>query len=175
MPLEATAVACNTTLLPQGINLDLSEYPGDYSTPTGTNVVSVGGPNPYSPIAGFSVMPLSNDGQGSVAVLANSASSGATDLIFDVSGYFMPDDFTSGWPGPSDYDPGPTDNPNVTYTDSLGQQPGGAGSAPAPFVPGQGGAGSHYFVSNTGHPVPLVGVSADNACHFTTTATGQCN
>ncbi|HEV3343230.1 MAG TPA: hypothetical protein VG125_22855, partial [Pirellulales bacterium] len=61
VPVEATAVACNSTLVPQGgISVDLGEYPGDLSFPTSTNVVSA---NPSSSaIAGFSVMTLSNDG-----------------------------------------------------------------------------------------------------------------
>jgi hypothetical protein len=174
VPLEASAVACNTTLVPQGTLLDLAVFPGDLTTPTTSNVVSVG-ESPSVPIAGFAVLPLSNDGQGSVGVLANSAASGSTDLLFDVAGYFLADSFTPGWPGPSDYDPGVSDNPNVTYTDSLGQQSDGTSSAPTATVPGQGGAGSHYFVSSTGRPVPLVGVSADNGCHMNKTAPGQCN
>jgi len=174
VPLEASAVASNTTLVPQGTFLDLAVFPGDLTTPTTSNVVSVG-QNPNAPIAGFAVLPLSNDGQGSVGVLASSAPSGSTDLIFDVAGYFMADSFTPGWPGPSDYDPGVSDNPNVTYTDSLGQQSDGTSSAPTATVPGQGGAGFHYFVSSTGRPVPLVGVSADNGCHMNKTAPGQCN
>jgi len=174
VPLEASAVVSNTTLVPQGTLLDLAVFPGDLTTPTTSNVVSVG-QNPNAPIAGFAVLPLSNDGQGSVGVLASSALSGSTDLIFDVAGYFMADSFTPGWPGPSDYDPGVSDNLNVTYTDSLGQQSDGTSSAPTATVPGQGGAGSHYFVSSAGRPVPLVGVSADNACHMNKTAPGQCN
>ena len=173
VPLEASAVACNTTLVPQGTFLDLAVLPGDLTTPTTSNVVSVG-QNPNAPIAAFAVLPLSNDGQGSVGVLANSAASGSTQLLFDVAGYFLADSFTPGWPGPSDYDPGVSDNPNVTYTDSLGQSDG-TSFAPTASVPGQGGAGSHYFLSSTGRVVPLVGVSADNGCHMNKTGYGQCN
>lgn len=175
VPVEATAVACNSTLLPQGgISVDLGEYPGDLSFPTSTNVVSA---NPSSSaIAGFSVMTLSNDGQGSVAFLPNSGSSGFTDVLFDVTGYFLADSPMVGWPGPSfDDDPGPTDNPAVAYTDTLGQGSAASGSSPVgPLVAGQGGAGAHYFVSN-GQPVPLIGVSADNGCHLAKTGAGQCN
>lgn len=80
----------------------------------------------------------------------------------------------SAWPGPEDDDPGYSDNTaSLSYTDTLGQ---GDGSSSSPIAaPGQGGAGSHYFVSASNQPVPLVGVSADNACHFNKTGTGQCN
>lgn len=169
VPVEATAVACNTTLLPQGgISVDLGEYPGDQSLPTNTNVVSANSTS--SPIAGFSVMTLSNDGQGSVAFLPNSASSGFTDVLFDVSGYFMSDTFPVLWPLAPDDDPGLSDNPGVTYASTLGQGSAAAG----PLAAGQGGAGSHYFLSG-GKPVPLIGVSADNACHFKMPGAGQCN
>jgi hypothetical protein len=171
VPLEATAVSCNTTLLPQGISIDLGEFPGDLVAPTNTNVVSAG---PNQAIAGFSVMPLSNDGQGSIALLPNSAANGLTDVVFDVSGYFLPDTFQVLWPGAPDDDPGLSDNTAVTYSSTLGQG-SASGSAPAgPLTAGQGGAGSHYFVSS-GQPVPLVGVSADNACHFRKPGAGQCN
>jgi Cellulase (glycosyl hydrolase family 5) len=81
----------------------------------------------------------------------------------------------SGWPGPEDSDPGFSDNTDsLTYTDSLGQT-SGSSSAPTLLAPGQGGAGSHYFVNASNQPVPLVGVSADNACHFNVTGSGQCN
>ena len=41
VPLEASAVACNATLVPQGTTLDLGIFPGDLTTPANTNVVSV--------------------------------------------------------------------------------------------------------------------------------------
>src|ERR1700724_49567 len=91
IPVEASAVSCNTSVLPQGgISVDLGEYPGDQSLPAITNVVSAD-PAINPAIAGFSVMTLSNDGQGSVAFLPNSASSGFTDVLFDVTGYFLAD------------------------------------------------------------------------------------
>lgn len=80
-----------------------------------------------------------------------------------------------GWPGPEDGDPGSTDNlDSLSYTDTLGQD-GTQESSIALAVAGSGGAGGHYFVTIAGQPVPLVGVSADNACHFNITGTGQCN
>jgi hypothetical protein len=162
IPVEASAIACNTTLLPQGgISVDLGEYPGDQSLPTNTNVVSSNPSNLNPAIAGFSVMTLSNDGQGSVAFLPNSASSGFTDVVFDVTGYFAPNDSPVLWPDAPEDDPGLSDSPGVTYASTLGQGSAASGLAPA-GLSGQGGAGSHYFVSG-GKPVPLIGVSADNS------------
>jgi hypothetical protein len=170
IPVEASSVSFNVTLVPQSISVDLAMCPGDLAAPTNTNVVSTHG----AVIAGAAVIPLSDDGQGTVEVLANSAWSGATDLLLDVNGYFAPDTLATSWPGP-DSDPGPTDNfDSESYIDTLGQS-GGSTSSPVLLVPGQGGAGSHYFVSTSNQPVPLVGVSADNACHFNKTGAGQCN
>ena len=172
VPVQASSVSFNATLVPLGISVDVGLCPGDLAPPTPTNVVSSQG----AIIAAAAVIPLSNDGQGTVEVLANSASSGTTHLLLDVNGYFLPDLLASAWPGPGDDDPGYSDNSSSeSYVDTLGQDPGISGLSPTPLVPGQGGAGSHYFVSASNQPVPLVGVSADNACHFLKTGTGQCN
>jgi len=152
VPAEATSVSVNATLLPQnGISVDLGAFPGDlYAMPPTNNVVS--GTPQRTIIAGSAILPLSTDGRGTIAVLANSASTGTTHLILDANGYFKPATFPSGWPGPGDDDPGTTDDlTSETYTDTLGQDT--MGLSPQALVPGQGGANGHYFVSS-GQPVP---------------------
>jgi hypothetical protein len=95
------------------------------------------------------------------------------EALYGLSGYFMSDTLPVLWPLAPDDDPGLSDNAAVTYASTLGQ--GSAASGLAPGGPlGQGGAGSHYFVSG-GKPVPLIGVSADNSCHFNKPGAGQCN
>jgi hypothetical protein len=145
IPTFASSVSFNVTLVPQNVSVDLGAFPGDLTTPPNTNVVS----GQSVPIASAAIIPLSIDGQATVGVLANSVSSGATDLLLDVSGYFLPDTNPLGWPGPTDSDPGPSDNfASETYTDTLGQPPPPLDS-PVALVPGQGGAGSHYFLSTS--------------------------
>jgi RHS repeat-associated protein len=94
VPANAQAVALNATLVTATANLSLQGYPGDLPAPgaPGTNVVSASPPG-HSTIAAFAVLPLATNGSGTLGVLmtlAPPATSGQTDLILDVSGYFAP-------------------------------------------------------------------------------------
>jgi RHS repeat-associated protein len=94
VPANAQAVALNVTLVTATANLSLQGYPGDLPAPgaPGTNVVSASPPG-HSTIAAFAVLPLATNGSGTLGVLmtlAPPATSGQTDLILDVSGYFAP-------------------------------------------------------------------------------------
>ena len=94
VPANAQAVALNFTLVNATTNLSVQGYPGDLPAPgaPGTNVVSASPPG-TAVIAGAAVLPLATDGSGTLGVLmtlAPPATSGQTDLILDVSGYFAP-------------------------------------------------------------------------------------
>src|ERR1700674_1346734 len=94
VPASAQAVALNVTLVNATANLSVQGYPGDLPAPgaPGTNVVSASPPG-NAVIAGAAVLPLATDGSGTLGVLmtlAPPATSGQTDLILDVSGYFAP-------------------------------------------------------------------------------------
>jgi RHS repeat-associated protein len=94
VPPNAQAVALNFTLVNATTNLSVQGYPGDLPAPgaPGTNVVSASPPG-KAVIAGAAVLPLATDGSGTLGVLmtlAPPATSGQTDLILDVSGYFAP-------------------------------------------------------------------------------------
>jgi RHS repeat-associated protein len=91
VPANAVAVAFNVTLVGATTKLWVQGYPGDLAPP-GTNVVSATPPN-TSTIAGFAVLPLATNGSGTLGVLMTltpPATSGQTDLILDVTGYFAP-------------------------------------------------------------------------------------
>jgi RHS repeat-associated protein len=91
VPANAVAVAFNVTLVGATTKLSMQGYAGDLPPP-GTNVVSATPPN-TSTIAGFAVLPLATNGSGTLGVLMTltpPATSGQTDLILDVTGYFAP-------------------------------------------------------------------------------------
>ena len=94
VPASAQAVALNVTLVNATTNLSVQGYPGDLPAPgaPGTNVVSASPPD-HATIAGAAVLPLATNGSGTLGVLmtlAPPATSGQTDLLLDVSGYFAP-------------------------------------------------------------------------------------
>ena len=177
IPAVASSVSFNVTLVGRGITVDLGMAAGDAVAPPSTNVVSTNQQD--SVIAGAAVIPLSVDGQGTVQVLANSTSSGSTDLILDVNGYFLsssPGGLAQLYAQGGDGDPGTATDPllDPQPSNTLGQTPdgfGGAGpSSPSPCPPlvcplRYDLATKRYFSYNSS-PVRLVGVSADNACHL---------
>ncbi len=103
------------------------------------------------------------------------------------------------WPGPNEEDEQPEVDPDaVVYTPTLGEPIEPAFEDPALFPPARHGRGSKaivpiglapldgsiseasfapskHYLNYQGTPIVLVGVSADNACHFNVTGTGQCN
>ena len=88
VPPGALAVALNVTLVGASSSLSVRGYPGDLPAP-GTNVVST--TLPRSTVAGFAVLPLATNGSGTLGVLmtlAPPATTGRTDLLLDVAGYF---------------------------------------------------------------------------------------
>jgi RHS repeat-associated protein len=91
VPANAVAVAFNVTLAGATTNLWVQGYPGDLAPP-GTNVVSATPPD-KSTIASLAVLPLATNGSGTLGVLMTltpPATSGQTDLVLDVTGYFAP-------------------------------------------------------------------------------------
>jgi RHS repeat-associated protein len=91
VPANALAVAFNVTLVNATTNLSVQGYPGNLPAP-GTNVVSASPPGKAT-IAGFAVLPLATNGSGTLGVLmslAPPATSGQTDLVLDLTGYFAP-------------------------------------------------------------------------------------
>ncbi len=90
VPANAQAVALNVTLVSATTTLSVQAYPGDLPAP-GTNVVSARPARPA--IAGAAVLGLATNGSGTLGVLMTldpPATSGQTDLLLDVSGYFAP-------------------------------------------------------------------------------------
>jgi RHS repeat-associated protein len=91
VPANALAVVFNVTLVNATTNLSVQGYPGNLPAP-GTNVVSATPPGKAT-IAGFAVLPLATNGSGTLGVLmslAPPATSGQTDLVLDLTGYFAP-------------------------------------------------------------------------------------
>ena len=177
IPAVASSVSFNVTLVGRGITVDLGMAAGDAVAPPSTNVVSTNQQD--SVIAGAAVIPLSVDGQGTVVVLANSTSSGSTDLILDVNGYFLsssPGGLAQLYAQGGDGDPGTATDPllDPQPSNTLGQTPGGFGDAgpsstsPCPplVCPLRYDLATKRYFSYNSSPVRLVGVSADNACHL---------
>jgi hypothetical protein len=173
IPAAASSVSFNVTLVPQTVSVDLGMCQGDLSAVPGTNVVSSQG----AIAAAAAVAPLSNDGQGTVRVIANSVSMGATDLILDVNGYFAsssPGGLAQLYAQGGDGDPADATDPlaDPTPPNSLGQVPDGFDPTETPLDIGsliaplrQDRATKRYFYYGSG-VVSLVGVSADAACHL---------
>ena len=91
IPANAHAVAANVTLVSATASLDVQGYPGDLA-PQGTNTVSATLPE-QATVAGFAVLPLATSASGMIGffmTLEPPATSGQTDLLLDVSGYFAP-------------------------------------------------------------------------------------
>ncbi len=175
IPPVASSVSLNATLVEQNVTVDLGIGAGDDPLPT-TNVVSTN--SQHAVIAGQAVIPLSVDGQGTVQVLANASSGGATDLILDVNGYFLAGvagGLAQLYAQGGDSDPGtPTDpllDPQPPNT--LGQTPAGFGGADAPppasstlVSPIRLDRSSKRHFNYNGVLTPLIGVSADDACNL---------
>jgi hypothetical protein len=90
VPANAQAVALNVTLVNATTTLSVQAYSGDLPAP-GTNVVSASPARTV--VAGSAVLGLATNGSGTLGVLmtlAPPATSGQTDLLLDVSGYFAP-------------------------------------------------------------------------------------
>jgi hypothetical protein len=176
IPPVASSASFNVTLVGRGITVDLGMAAGDAVAPPSTNVVSTNQQD--SVIAAAAVISLSADGQGTVQVLANSTSSGSTDLILDVNGYFLSSSqggsaqlYAQGGDG----DPGNATDPleDPLPANTLGETPPGFSAVESPSD-GSGAlitplrldrATKRHFNYN-GTLTPLVGVSADTACHL---------
>jgi hypothetical protein len=179
VPIWATAVAANVTLVNPTANVSLGVGPGDLA-PTGTNVVSVAA---GAVRAGFAVLPLATDQSGTVLAFPTFAAPGAqTDLLIDVSGYFAPANAGAPVKGQAqmysqggELDPGgATDPRHDVRPNTLGQPQLPATSTPGPTSPtsptaitpiGIDRTTHRYFVDH-GTITPLIGVSSDAACHL---------
>lgn len=176
IPVFASMVSFNVTLVGRGVPVDLGMGPGDGSSPT-TNVVSSSTILPV--VASNAFIALSSDGQGTVQVLATSTSPGSTDLILDVNGYIASSSpgglaqlYAQGGVG----DPGSPTDPllDPPLPNTLGQMPVGFdGTVPPPSTvcpplvcPLRYDLASKRFFSYNNSPLRLIGVSADNACHL---------
>ncbi|HVT19476.1 MAG TPA: hypothetical protein VHQ90_25265 [Thermoanaerobaculia bacterium] len=193
VPIWATAVAANVTLINPTANASLGLAPGDQAA-SGTNVVSVaaGGVR-----AGFAVLPLATDQSGTVLAFPTFATAGAkTDLAIDVSAYFAPDNAGAPVEGQGqmysqggDGDPGGATDPRLDpRPNTLGQPQlpsntnparlGGPGrpAAAAGIIPiGMDRVTHRYFVDHGAIKV-LIGVSSDIGCHLHLTSDGsQCS
>jgi hypothetical protein len=175
IPPVASSLSLNATLVEQNVTVDLGIGAGDDPPPT-TNVVST---NPqHAVIAGAAIIPLSVDGQGTVQVLANASSGGATDLTLDVNGYFLAGvagGLAQLYAQGGDSDPGSLTDPQLDPQppNTLGQTPAGFGGAdaPPPFSstlvnPIRLDRSTTRHFNYNGAPTPLIGVSADNACNL---------
>lgn len=175
IPPVASSVSLNATLVEQNVTVDLGIGAGDDPPPT-TNAVST---NPtHAVIAGAAVIPLSVDGQGTVQVLANASSGGATDLILDVNGYFLAGvagGLAQLYAQGGDSDPTSLTDPQLDpqAPNTLGQTPAGFGGADAPppasatlVSPIRLDRSSKRHFNYNGVLTPLIGVSADNACNL---------
>ena len=89
IPSNASSVSLNATLVGVNADVNLGIFPGNLTSLPNTNVVSEQ-ISVQPTIAGAGVIPLSNDGLGTVTVLANSPGGGQTNLILDVNGFFYP-------------------------------------------------------------------------------------
>jgi hypothetical protein len=176
IPPVASSVSFNVTLVAQNIFVDLGMGPGDAVAPPPTNVVSSSQQHPV--IAGAGVIPLSADGQGTVQVLANSTSSGSTDLTLDVNGYFLsssPGGLAQLYAQGGDGDPGTATDPllDPLPDNTLGQTPAGFAAVEPPIntppsliTPLRYDRATRRYFNYNGTVTPLIGVSADVACHL---------
>jgi hypothetical protein len=176
IPPVASSVSFNVTLVGRGIAVDLGMAAGDAVAPPSTNVVSTNQQD--SVIASAAVIPLSADGQGSVQVLANSTSSGSIDLILDVNGYFLSSSaggLAQLYAQGGDGDPANATDPllDPLPPNTLGQTPAGFSAAESPsntsgalITPLRLDRGTKRHFNYNGTLTPLIGVSADAACHL---------
>jgi hypothetical protein len=176
IPPVASSVSFNVTLVEQNVTVDLGIGAGDDPPPT-TNVVSTN--QSVSVVAAAAVIPLSVDGQGTVQVLANAGMmTGATDLLLDVNGYFLPgvgSGLAQLYAQGGDGDPGSPTDPQLDpqAPNTLGQTPPGFGGTDSDFPtsttlvsPIRLDRGSKRHFNYNGVLTPLIGVSADNACNL---------
>jgi hypothetical protein len=174
IPPVASSLSLNATLIEQNVTVDLGIGAGDDPPPT-TNVVST---NPqHAVVAGAAVIPLSVDGQGTLQVLANASSGGATDLLLDVNGYFLAGvagGLAQLYAQGGDGDPGSPTDPQLDpqAPNTLGQTPAGFGGADTPppsstlVNPIRLDRSSKRHFNYNGALTPLIGVSADDACNL---------
>lgn len=182
VPIWASAVAANVTLINPTVNVSLGFVPGDLA-PTGTNVVSAA---PGAVRAGCAVLPLATDQSGTVLAFPTFASPGQTDLAIDVSGYFAPDNAGTPLKGQAQMysqggegDPGGAGDPRLdSRPNTLGRPmlpstnnparlggPSGPTAAVAFNPIGIDRVTGRYFVDHGAIKV-LVGASSDAACHL---------
>ncbi|HVR07398.1 MAG TPA: hypothetical protein VMW75_05075 [Thermoanaerobaculia bacterium] len=86
VPASAKSVALNLTAVSPSADVAIQIYPGNQPPPPGTNVNSTaaGGVR-----AAFGVLTLATNGTGTVTVLPSASTSGTTNVVLDVTGYFQ--------------------------------------------------------------------------------------
>lgn len=87
IPANARAVAANVTIPGPATPGNVSIYPGNYPS-VGTNTINFSAGNT---IANNAMLPLSTDGTGTVAALANLPAGATVNLVIDVAGYYLPE------------------------------------------------------------------------------------
>jgi hypothetical protein len=86
IPASAKSVALNATAVDPSANVSIQIYPGNQPPPPGTNVNST---DAGQTRAAFGVLTLATNGTGTVTVLPSASTSGQTDFLLDVTGYFQ--------------------------------------------------------------------------------------
>jgi hypothetical protein len=85
IPTSARAVALNVAVVTPPADVSVQIYPGNLPQPPVTNANST---LAGAVKAAFSVMPLATNGTGTVWVLPTASTSGSTNVVLDVAGYF---------------------------------------------------------------------------------------
>jgi hypothetical protein len=86
IPASAKSVAMNVTAVSPSADVSIQIYPGNQPPPPGTNVNST---QAGIVRAAFGVLTLATNGTGAVTVLPSASTSGQTNLLLDVTGYFQ--------------------------------------------------------------------------------------
>jgi|GEM_PF-1300507 len=86
IPASAKSVAMNVTAVSPSADVSIQIYPGNLPPPPSTNVNST---QAGLVRAGFGVLTLATNGTGTVTVLPSASTSGQTNLLLDVTGYFQ--------------------------------------------------------------------------------------
>ncbi len=85
LPAGARAISANVTILASANPGSVSFFPGNYpDTGTGMIYFSAG-----TVVANNAILPLSTDGTGKLAALANLTGGGAVNVAIDINGYFV--------------------------------------------------------------------------------------
>jgi hypothetical protein len=87
IPVGARAIAANVTVPGPAVSGSVSIYPGNYPI-LGTDTIHF---TAGRTIANNATLPLSTDGTGTLAAIANFAGGGTVDLVIDVAGYYVPE------------------------------------------------------------------------------------